>query len=170
MITVEMGQLNFQSDQIPVTGPSREILKESMEIMGQTLHFSAVSIGNPHCVVLSQKPTREEICRLGPLIETDGRFPNRINVQFVNVIDRNNIQIEIWERGAGYTLASGSSSCAAAGVAHKLDLCDQNILVSMPGGELQIELSPDFTVTMKGPATRVFEGEFNREIYSYEEP
>ena len=91
----------------------------------------------------------------GPVLETHIHFPNRTNVQFLKVIDRNNIQIEIWERGAGYTLASGSSSSAAAAVAHKLGYCDEQITVHMPGGVIQIEIGDNYAIRMTGPTTRV---------------
>jgi len=84
----------------------------------------------------------------------------------MKVLDRNNIQIEIWERGAGYTLASGSSSSAAAAVAHKLGLCDSQIAVHMPGGRLDISISKDFAITMQGPVTRVAEGMIFEEMFS----
>jgi diaminopimelate epimerase len=94
----------------------------------------------------------------GPLVEVHPQFPNRTNVQFLKVVDRTNIRIEIWERGAGYTLASGSSSSAAAAVAHRLGWCDRSIMVHMPGGQLAIEISEDYAVRMTGPVTRVAEG------------
>ena len=90
---------------------------------------------------------------------------NRTNIQFMKVIDRFNIQIEIWERGAGYTLASGSSSTAAAAVAHKLGLCDTNIKVHMPGGQIEIQFDNNFVATMTGPVTKVCEGIIADEIY-----
>ena len=92
---------------------------------------------------------------MGPLLETHLRFPNRINVQFMKVLDRKNIQIEIWERGAGYTLASGSSSSAAAAVAHRLGLCDREISVHMPGGTIEIEIGDGYAIEMTGPVTKV---------------
>ena len=91
----------------------------------------------------------------GPVLEKHPHFPNRTNVQFLKVIDRKNIQIEIWERGAGYTLASGSSSSAAAAVAHKLGYCDEQITVHMPGGVIQIEIGNNYAIRMTGPTTRV---------------
>ncbi len=95
-------------------------------------------------------------CQLGPLIENDtARFPNRTNVQLLKVINRSEIAIEIWERGAGYTLASGSSSSAAAAVAYRLGLCDQEITVHCPGGDIGIHIGPGYAVGMRGPATRV---------------
>ena len=104
--------------------------------------------------------------RLGPFIEHDSRFPNRTNVQFMEVLDRHNIKIEIWERGAGYTLASGSSSCAAATVAYRLALCDSKITVHMPGGNIDIALGADYSVRMTGPVAKVFEGTISKEMFS----
>ena len=89
------------------------------------------------------------------MIEIHPNFPNRTNVQFLKIIDRDNIQIEIWERGAGYTLASGSSSSAAAAVAYRLGLCNESITVHMPGGKICIEISSKYEIRMSGPATRV---------------
>src|SRR5439155_11733163 len=107
-------------------------------------------VGNPHCVLPLPKISPDLARQLGPLLETHARFPNRTNVQLMKVIDRNNIQIEIWERGAGYTLASGSSSSAAAAVAHRLGLCDADITVHMPGGTIAIEIGEGFAIRMTG--------------------
>ena len=93
--------------------------------------------------------------RIGSLVETHELFPNRTNVQFVQVLDRHRLKIEIWERGAGYTLASGSSSCAAAAASVRLGLCEGGIRVDMPGGSLDIGVGPDFALTMLGPVERV---------------
>ncbi|MEN8251486.1 MAG: diaminopimelate epimerase, partial [Bacteroidota bacterium] len=164
-VTVEMGRVSFDSVSIPVEGKPREVLNEKIKIDGQMLNFCAATVGNPHCVILSENPTAEIARRYGPLIEADPRFPNRTNVQFMRVIDRNNIQIEIWERGAGYTLASGSSSAAAAAVAHKLGLCDSAVTVHMPGGQIEIEFDDDFVVTMTGPVTKVCDGDIAAEMF-----
>ena len=154
-VSVEMGIVSFQSDKIPVAGKIREVLNETIDIDGQQLKFCAATIGNPHCVVLNGVQTQEEVRRIGPLIETHSNFPNRINVQFLEVLDRGKIRIEIWERGAGYTLASGSSSCAAASVAHRLGLCENKIVVQMPGGQIDITVNEDYSISMRGPVTRV---------------
>ena len=98
-------------------------------------------------------------------MENHPLFPNRTNVQFVKVLDRNNIRIEIWERGAGYTLASGSSSSAAAAVAKKLGLCDSPVTVHMPGGRLHISIDEHFAITMTGPVTRIAEGHLSDEMF-----
>jgi len=164
-VKVEMGEVRFDSTAIPVAGVPREVLNEEIEIDGRVLKFCAATVGNPHCVVLSEHPTSEEAHRCGPLIETEPRFPNRTNVQFMQVLDRHNIQIEIWERGAGYTLASGSSSTAAAAVAHKLGLCEPDIMVHMPGGRLHIRFNNGFFATMTGPATKICDGVMTEEMF-----
>ena len=164
-VTVNMGTVSFESKKIPVAGGSREVINEEITITGQTFKFCAATIGNPHCVILFEEPTPEIARQFGPYIETDPRFPNKTNVQFMKVLDKNNIQIEIWERGAGYTLASGSSSTASAAVAFKLGLCDQDITVHMPGGEIQIEFSNDFSATMTGPVTKICDGEMTDEMF-----
>jgi diaminopimelate epimerase len=164
-VTVDMGQVSFESAKIPVIGVRREVINEQMEIAGQILNFTAATIGNPHCVILCDEISESQTRTLGPLIEREPRFPNRTNVQFMKVLDRSNIRIEIWERGAGYTLASGSSSSAAAATAHRLGLCDSNIIVHMPGGEIKIVISNDFSITMTGAVTKVAEGLISEEIF-----
>jgi diaminopimelate epimerase len=164
-VTVQMGQASFDSTRIPVTGEPREVLNETMVVAGEDLRFCAATVGNPHCVVLREDVSEEEAKHLGPLIEKDSRFPNRTNVQFMKVLDRSHIQIEIWERGAGYTLASGSSSSAAAAVAHRLGLCGGQITVCMPGGELDIRISEDFSIQMTGPVTKIAEGTLSPEVF-----
>ncbi len=163
LITVEMGNVSFKSEDIPVTGASREVIDESIELEGEKYRYCAATIGNPHCV-LPLTEISEKIARyLGPMLETHPLFPNRTNVQLLKVIDRENIQIEIWERGAGYTLASGSSSSAAAAVAHRLGMIDNDVTVHMPGGDIILHIGDDFAITMTGPATRVGEMLFDEE-------
>ena len=157
-VRVEMGTVSFQSGCIPVTGPPREVIDEEMTVLGQRLRTCAATIGNPHCVVLDVPVTAESARRLGPAIETDPRFPHRTNVQFLEVVDRRTLRIEIWERGAGYTLASGSSSVAAAAVAVRLGLCERQVTVRMPGGQLQVTIGPDFAATLLGPVTKIADG------------
>jgi diaminopimelate epimerase len=165
MVRVEMGKVTFWSDEIPVTGPRREVINEKITVGGRTFTFCSAAIGNPHCVLPLPEISADLAKQSGPLIETHPNFPNRTNVQFLKVLDRANIQIEIWERGAGYTLASGSSSSASAAVAHKLGLCDRSITVHMPGGKLAIEIGNDFHILMTGPVTKVAEGIISDEIF-----
>jgi len=164
-VTVDMGRVSFDSTQIPIEGPPREVINEKISIDGEELTFCAATIGNPHCVILRDEVSEDETRRWGPLIETDHRFPNRTNVQFMKVLDRSNIQIEIWERGAGYTLASGSSSSAAAAVAYRLGLCDPQIAVQTPGGKIDITVSSDFSISMTGPVTTIAEGTISTEMF-----
>jgi len=165
LVRVEMGRVSFWSDAIPVAGSRREVLNDSLQAGDRMFTFCAAGIGNPHCVVPLPEITPELAKRYGPLIETHPSFPRRTNVQFLKVLDRANLQIEIWERGAGYTLASGSSSSAAAAVAHRLGLCDRSLTVHMPGGKLGIEIGADFSIVMTGPVTKVAEGVLADELW-----
>ena len=154
-ITVDMGTVSFEASVIPVNTFSGEVVDKSISLKGKEHTMFAATIGNPHCVLPVDTISKELACELGPLIETHGLFPNRTNVQFLKVLDRSNIQIEIWERGAGYTLASGSSSSAAGAVAKKMGAVDNDITVHMPGGQIQLHIDDAFAVRMTGPATRV---------------
>jgi len=169
-VTVEMGEVSFMSDKITMQGENHEVLNETLEINDEKLTICAANIGNPHCIVLNRKISSAETKRIGPIIETHPFFPNRTNVQFLEVIDRNKIRIEIWERGAGYTLASGSSSCAAASVAHRLGLCDEEITVLMPGGKIEIKIRENYNITMKGPVTRICNMTLDLECLEYDSP
>ena len=167
-VIVEMGSVSFDSTKIPVAGAPREVLKERMKIGDRFFEYCAATVGNPHCVVFCESPTSDIAKRYGPIIEMDPRFPNRTNVQFMEIIDNKNIRIEIWERGAGYTLASGSSSTAAAAVAHKLGFCGSNVMVHMPGGDISVSFLPDFKATIEGPVVRVCSGDIDGEMFRNE--
>ncbi|MDP0501725.1 MAG: diaminopimelate epimerase [Verrucomicrobiota bacterium JB022] len=167
LIKVEMGQVSFHSSKIPVAGSPREVLDEPITLGGKEYRYYAATIGNPHCVLPRDEISARETKELGPILEKDARFPNRTNVQFLKVIDRENIQIEIWERGAGYTLASGSSSSAAGAVARKMGLVDNHFTVHMPGGTLELLIDDDFRVTMIGPVTRVGDMVLDPELLEY---
>jgi diaminopimelate epimerase len=165
-VRVEMGKVSFWSDAIPVTGPRREVLNEMLTAGDRSFTFCAATIGNPHCVLPLPEISPELAKRYGPLIETHANFPRKTNVQFLRVLDRGNIQIEIWERGAGYTLASGSSSSASAAVARRLGLCDRKVSVHCPGGVITIEIGEEFAIRMTGSVTRVSEGDISDEIFA----
>ena len=164
-VQVEMGKVRFWSDEIPVTGSCREVLRENITVLGKTFNFCAATIGNPHCVILLPVVSEELARQYGPMVETHPFFPKRTNVQFMQVLDRHQIRIEIWERGAGYTLASGSSSSAAAAVARKLNLCDSSINVHTPGGTIAIDVGDDFAILMTGSVTKVSTGIISEEIF-----
>ena len=165
IVRIEMGVASFRSEDIPVAGQPREVLCEQIRAGDRTFPFCAATIGNPHCVILLDAISPALAKHYGPLLEVHPLFPNRTNVQFGNVIDRKNIRIEIWERGAGYTFASGSSSCAAAAVTRKLGLCDDTVSVHMPGGRIEVSMDDAFRIVMTGPVTRVADGNLSREIF-----
>ena len=161
-ITVDMGQVQFGG-----TEQSDPSIGQSLTFNGKTQTVYIADIGNPHCVLVQDEISAKQAHEDGALIELHASFPNRTNVQFLKVIDRNNIQIEIWERGAGYTLASGSSSSAAAAVAHRIGLCDRDITVHMPGGKIAIQIDDGFAIRMTGPATRVASMNFEEEALGF---
>lgn len=150
-IKVAMGKVTFESEEIPVSGEKRKVINETFKFKGKEYKGTCVSIGNPHCVIPMKNISKNLAESLGPYVENYKEFPNKINMQLLEVIDRNNIKIEIYERGAGYTLASGSSSCAAASVAYELGLVDNKVKVHIPGGVLDIEILKDKMVYMVGP-------------------
>ena len=168
LISVDMGKISFNSRQIPMTGPDHEALNDKIVIDGEEITYSAATIGNPHCVIITDAISPELAKRLGPKLEIHRIFPNRTNVQFMKIMDRANIKIEIWERGAGYTLASGSSSSAAAAVAFRLGFTDQDMTVHMPGGKLEIHVHKDLSISLTGPVVRVGEGIIDPEIFRQE--
>jgi diaminopimelate epimerase len=142
------------------------VLRESLTVQDRTFIFSAATIGNPHCVIPVDDLSPELAKRYGPDIEVNPLFPKKTNVQFLKVLGRSSIQIEIWERGAGYTLASGSSSSAAAAVAHKLGLVDRSVEVNMPGGVIGIEIGDNFAITMTGTVNKVADGVMHPDLFA----
>jgi diaminopimelate epimerase len=135
---------------------------EPLPVADETMRATAVSIGNPHCVIFSDDLSR--IHQIGPQIETAPRFPQRTNVQLVHVIDVHTIRIAIWERGAGYTLASGTSASAAAGTAVRLGHCSSPVEVQMDGGSAQVEIGENWDVMLVGEVTAVYEGILSADI------
>ncbi len=164
-VTVDMGAVSFKSDDIPLTGPTREALHESIDIDGISHRFSAASIGNPHAVLVQEKISREKTIRLGPLLENHECFPKKANVLCMEVKNRKRLQVEIWERGTGYILASGTGASVAAAVGKRLNLCDSEVVVQMPGGDLEISVDDAYRVRMTGQVTRVAEGEIYEEMF-----
>ncbi|MHC4293403.1 MAG: diaminopimelate epimerase [Planctomycetota bacterium] len=164
LIKINMGTITFISDEIPVKGKKRKVINEELNIGNKKHKVTCLSIGNPHCVIPMEEISEAKAKELGPHVEHHELFPNRINMQLLKIIDRNNIEIQIWERGAGYTLASGSSSCATAGAAYKLGLVDEEVNVKMPGGELLINIGANMEIEMTGPVEKVFEGSFLRDL------
>ncbi|RPI07646.1 MAG: diaminopimelate epimerase [Zetaproteobacteria bacterium] len=163
-ITADMGRATFVSTEIPVTGPRREVVGESLEVDGRRLTVTCVSVGNPHCVVFADTLDVGEVKRLGPKIERHADFPNRINVQFAKVLSRGRVSILIWERGAGYTLASGTSSCAVASACVKNGLTDRAVAIQSPGGELAVSVADNWDLTLTGPASEICRGTLSADL------
>ena len=163
-ITMNMGRATFVSSEIPVVGPRREVVQETLEVGDRVLTITAVSVGNPHCVIFTETLDEAEVRRLGPLIEHHPRFPNRINVQFAKVLARDRVSILIWERGAGWTLASGTSSCAVASACVKNDLTDRHLTIESPGGELTVGITATWDLTLTGPASEIARGMLSEDL------
>lgn len=157
-MAIGMGRLSFHSSAIPVAGPPREVVNEMATMAGNPYNITAVTIGNPHCVIFVETLAAPVVCATGPVIETAPLFPQRTNVQFVQVLDQHTLQIEIWERGAGYTLASGTSSCAAAGAAVKTGRCLSPVEVRMVGGVALAEIDEQWRVRLTGEVEAVGSG------------
>jgi len=166
LISIAMGHVSFSSEKIPVVGAPREVLNEKIKILDREFTYCAATIGNPHCVLPLTEISADMAHKYGPHLETHPHFPRKTNVQFLKVLDRANIQIEIWERGAGYTLASGSSSSASAAVAHRLGLVDRSLTVHMPGGKIGIEIGDAFSIMMTGTVNKVAEGQMHPELFA----
>jgi diaminopimelate epimerase len=164
-VTVELGRCTFVAPEIPMNGPEREVVGVPLQVDGETALVTAVSVGNPHCVIFTDRLDEALVRRLGPLVEHHPAFPNRTNVQWARVVARDTVDILIWERGAGFTLASGSSSSAVACAAVKNGLCDHGLVtVRMPGGTLDVEVRPDWSIRLKGPVEEVYTGTLSRDF------
>lgn len=165
MVKVDIGKANFNAEQIPVNFGREECFNEPLTIDGNVYHIHCVSVGNPHCVVLRDILDEIEIKRVGTMIENHPMFPNRINVQFVKVVSREVVEALIWERGAGFTQASGSSSSAIAAVLVKKGLTDRAISVMMPGGTLKIEVDSSWDIFLTGEVREIASGILSRELF-----
>ncbi len=159
--SASMGRASFSPADLPCTLAAYELVNAAVRVQDRWLNFTGVSVGNPHCVVFSDEGdtwTREDLLRLGPELERHPLFPNRVNVQLASVEGPTAIEIMIWERGSGETLASGSSSCGAASAAVRLGLVRSPVVVTAPGGSVSIEVDDEFNVTLTGPVSAVCHG------------
>lgn len=159
-VTVNMGAPVFDPERIPFAG--RGAVSEMLEVAGEAVEISALSMGNPHAVQVVDDVEHAPVEKQGPLIEHHPRFPNRVNAGFMQVKDRNHIRLRVYERGAGETLSCGTGACAAAVAGIRRGLLDSPVHVATRGGQLTIAWSGEGTpVLMTGPALSVFEGEIN---------
>lgn len=164
LISVDMGKAIFNSKMVPTKFEEKEVIGKKLKVSDKEYEINCVSMGNPHCVILREELSIDEIKEYGKLIENHNRFPNRTNVQFAKVISRSEAEILIWERGAGFTLASGSSSCAVASILKKRNLVDSKVKIKMPGGELLIEIDEKWNVKMTGEVRQIAEGTLSYEL------
>jgi diaminopimelate epimerase len=163
LIKVDMGKAIFNPKQIPVNYAGDLFFDKKIQVGDREYTVNCVSVGNPHCIIITDKLDVEEVKKYGPLIETHPIFPNKINVQFVKPVSDSEVEILIWERGAGYTLASGSSSSAVGVVVRKKGLTGNNIKIKMPGGEIQIEIDDDWNIQMTGAVKEIASGTISDE-------
>jgi diaminopimelate epimerase len=138
--------------------------RTSLDVGGRALDVTVVSVGNPHCVVFGEPLSRERLFALGPAIECHAAFPNRINVQLAAPLSRTRVRALIWERGAGHTLASGTSSCAVAAACYDRGLVDGAVTIEMEGGTLDVGVASDLSIVMKGPVEEVYVGTMSPDL------
>ena len=155
LMRVDMGYPEFVAKEIPVVGFEGEIVNEAIFFGDNFYNATCVSLGNPNCVLMLEEVSQKKAMQLGPYVENSRYFPNRINMQLCQVLDRENIQIEIYERGAGYTYASGTGACAAAAASHKMGFVGDRVTVHMHGGELLVEFARDGRIDMTGPVVYI---------------
>ena len=159
-VSVDMGAAKFKATDIPVIFDADEVVDRTVKIGQEDYKITCVSMGNPHCVVFGNDPDDIDLKKIGPLFEHNEIFPEQVNTEFVQFIDRHTLKMLVWERGSGETLACGTGACAVASAAVKCGLCpvDEDIKILLRGGELTIRCTPS-TVFMTGPAEFAFDGE-----------
>jgi diaminopimelate epimerase len=155
-----MGQPEFERGKIPMEGAPGEVIEEELAANGSVYAVTCISMGNPHAIIFVDDAIAVPLADVGPGIETHPSFPNRTNVEFVEMIDRNNMCVRVWERGSGITLACGSGTCAAAVAAMRTGRAERTVTAHLELGDLEIEWAEDGSVFMTGPATEVYTGEW----------
>jgi diaminopimelate epimerase len=165
-VTVDMGPPRFDWKDVPLAR-AVDTNAFGLDVSGRDIVVSAVSVGNPHCVLFVEDAETAPVGEIGPKIEMHPMFPQRTNVEFVSVKNRSQLRMRVWERGTGITSACGSGACAAVAVAHRQGLVGSKLEVVLDGGPLSIELrSDDSHILMTGPASLSFQGDLNFENYS----
>jgi len=169
-VKVDMGEPILNASRIPVIS-SEEIVKNlEIKAFDQSFRFTCVSMGNPHAITYVQDVDNFPIEKYGPMIEIDGYFPNKTNVEFIEVVDRTHIKMRVWERGSGETLACGTAACACVVASILNTYTERKLEVQLLGGNLEIEWNLDDNhVYMTGPASIVFEGELSETLFKTEE-
>ena len=159
-VRVNMGSPIFKSKDIPVISDKEEVIGDEIEVAGETYKMTCVSMGNPHAVVFMDEVEGLPLEKMGPLFENHVRCPKRVNTEFVKILDENTVEMRVWERGTGETLACGTGACATVVACVLNGLTKEQVTVKLLGGNLQIQWDRESNlVYMTGPATTVFEGE-----------
>lgn len=159
LVKVDMGKPELEADRIPIISEREQVIDEPIEVDGKEYHMTGVSMGNPHTVIYVDDVKGLDLEKIGPKFENHERFPKRINTEFVHRIDRQTVEMRVWERGSGETLACGTGACAVAVSSILNNLTDTQVTVKLLGGDLQIEWDREKDrVFMTGPATVVFDG------------
>lgn len=159
-VTVDMGTPVTQADAVPVITDKDELINEPVEIDGKVYNITCISMGNPHAVVFAEDIDKLKLEHIGPMFENHPMFPERVNTEFIQVLDRKHIKMRVWERGSGETLACGTGACASVVACILNGLTDNEVCVTLRGGDLIIRYDEkDNRVYMTGPAVTVFEGE-----------
>ena len=162
-VCVDMGEPRLQRGEIPTAGnPMEKVINELLTVGDCTHRITCVSMGNPHCVIFTENVDSMDLPAFGKPIEEHPFFPRKTNVEFVQVMDRRNLRMRVWERGAGVTLACGTGTCATVVAAVLNNITDRKVKVRLDGGELLVEWREDNHVVMTGPAVEVFRGEYLR--------
>jgi len=160
-VRVDMGEPELRADAIPTTFNTDQVVDELLVLTDCELNLTAVSMGNPHAVIFVDKATDEWVHRVGPVVEHDPHFPNRVNVEFVEVLSRSVVRQRTWERGSGETLACGSGACAVCVAGALTGRTDREVTVHLLGGDLEIQWNTeDNHVNMTGPAEEVYSGDW----------
>lgn len=158
-LQVDMGRAVFEADRIPVaSGLGHEVIDKRLSLFGREWNITCVNTGNPHCVIFQEELTDELVNTFGPQFEKASIFPNRANIEFVKVLNDKEIEMRVWERGSGETMACGTGACASAAASFVNHKTGANVTVHLRGGDLKIEIDDLMNVRMTGPAETVYEG------------
>ena len=160
-VIVDMGEPIFQDNNIPYDVYEPYTKDLDLDVKGEKMRFTALSMGNPHAVTFVENLDDFNVKDIGPIVEVNPKFPNRTNVEFVEILDKNNIKVRVWERGVGETLACGTGACAAVVASGLNGYTDELVTVQLPGGKLKIEWGKDNHIYMQGTAKTVYKGEIN---------
>ena len=164
-VSVDMGRASFEPADIPIA-QNKVALKQNIVVDGKNWEFSAVSVGNPHCVIVVKDAGAIDLAKIGPMFENHKLFPERVNTEFIEVIAPDHLKMRVWERGSGETYACGTGACASVSACVKNGICevDKNVRVDLIGGTLTIKCDHDYNIEMRGPAKKVYEG-----VYFYDD-